>query len=142
MSARSRDEAPLGPPRSGRRRVERLVARDSDRSGHARFDRADHQMPAAAAAAAGGDERRRTGARGSRTHFANIGCSELISSCGEDAAMHVVVGPIVTRDGGFAFDSWTPDKGLTLGYAYRRIEDAHYARRAEIRSRATSFADP
>jgi hypothetical protein len=56
--------------------------------------------------------------------------------------MHVVVGPIVTRDGGFAFDSWTPEKGLSLGYAYRRIEDAHYARKAEIRSSATSFAHP
>jgi hypothetical protein len=56
--------------------------------------------------------------------------------------MHVVVGPIVTRDGGFAFDSWTPEKGLSLGYAYRRIEDAHYARKVEIRSRATSFARP
>lgn len=56
--------------------------------------------------------------------------------------MHVVLGPIVTRDGGFAFDSWTSDKGLSLGYAYRRIEDAHYARKAEIRSRATRFADP
>ena len=56
--------------------------------------------------------------------------------------MHVVVGPIVTRDGGFAFDSWTPEKGLSLGYAYRRIEDAHYARKAEIRSRAARFAHP
>ena len=56
--------------------------------------------------------------------------------------MHVIVGPIVTRDGGFAFDSWTPEKGLSLGYAYRRIEDAHYARKAEIRSRAARFAHP
>jgi hypothetical protein len=56
--------------------------------------------------------------------------------------MHVVVGPIVTRDGGFAFDSWTPEKGLSRGYSYRRIEDAHYARKVEIRSRAQSFAGP
>ena len=56
--------------------------------------------------------------------------------------MHVVVGPIVTRDGGFAFDSWTPDQGLSRGYSYRRIEDAHYARKVEIRSRARTFADP
>jgi len=48
--------------------------------------------------------------------------------------MHVVLGPIVTRDGGFAFDSWTPDHGLSRGYSYRRIEDAHYARKAQIRS--------
>jgi hypothetical protein len=56
--------------------------------------------------------------------------------------MHVVVGPIVTRDGGFAFDSWTPDQGLSRGYSYRRIEDAHYARKVEIQSRARSFAGP
>lgn len=53
--------------------------------------------------------------------------------------MHVVVGPIVTRNGGFAFDSWTPEQGLNRGFSYRRIEDAHYARKAEIRSRAGSL---
>ncbi|HMD62708.1 MAG TPA: hypothetical protein VKF83_01880 [Stellaceae bacterium] len=56
--------------------------------------------------------------------------------------MHVVVGPIVTRDGGFAFDSWTPEEGLSRGYCYGRIEDAHYARKVEIRSRAGRFAGP
>jgi hypothetical protein len=56
--------------------------------------------------------------------------------------MHVVVGPIVTRDGGFAFDSWTPEKGLSLGYAYRRIEDAHYARKVEIRSSRHELRSP
>jgi hypothetical protein len=54
--------------------------------------------------------------------------------------MHAVVGPIVTREGGYAFDSWTVEEGLRRGYAYRRIEDAHYARRAEIRSRSHDFA--
>jgi hypothetical protein len=48
--------------------------------------------------------------------------------------MHAVVGPIVIREGGYAFDSWTPDQGLSRGYLYRRIEDAHYARKVEIRS--------
>jgi hypothetical protein len=61
---------------------------------------------------------------------------------GEEAAMHVVVGPIVTRDGGFAFDSWTPGQGLRHGYSYRRIEDANYARKAQIRSGAGSVAGP
>lgn len=56
--------------------------------------------------------------------------------------MHVIVGPIVTRDGGFAFDSWTPEGGLTPGYPYRRIEDAHYARKAEIRSAARPVVGP
>src|SRR6266404_4069414 len=49
--------------------------------------------------------------------------------------MHTVVGPILTKKGGYAFDMWTPEEGLSCGYAYRRIEDAHYARNAEIRSR-------
>ena len=47
--------------------------------------------------------------------------------------MHTVIGPILMRDGGYAFDSWTPDEGLSRGYSYHRIEDAHYARKAEIR---------
>ena len=48
--------------------------------------------------------------------------------------MHIVVGPVVTRDGGYAFDSWTPEEGVSRGYTYRRVEDAHYARNVEIRS--------
>ena len=50
-------------------------------------------------------------------------------------AMEIVVGPVVTRKGGYAFDCWTPQEGLSLGYAYGRVEDAHYARNVEIRSR-------
>ena len=49
--------------------------------------------------------------------------------------MHAVVGPILMKEGCYAFDLWTPEEGLSRGYAYRRIEDAHYARNAEIRSR-------
>jgi hypothetical protein len=49
--------------------------------------------------------------------------------------MHTVVGPILTKQGGYAFDTWTPEEGLSCGYAYRRIEDAHYARNAEISPR-------
>ena len=49
--------------------------------------------------------------------------------------MHAVVGPILLKEGRYAFDLWTPEEGLSCGYAYRRIEDAHYARNAEIRSR-------
>jgi hypothetical protein len=47
--------------------------------------------------------------------------------------MHVVVGPVLTRERGYAFDSWVPKEGLSRGYIYRRIEDAHYARNVEIR---------
>jgi hypothetical protein len=49
--------------------------------------------------------------------------------------MQAIVGPILLKQGCYAFDLWTPDEGLTRGYAYRRIGDAHYARNAEIKSR-------
>jgi hypothetical protein len=45
--------------------------------------------------------------------------------------MGVVAGPVLVRSGGYAFDTWSVD-GVSRGYVYRRIEDAHYARRAEI----------
>jgi hypothetical protein len=50
------------------------------------------------------------------------------------AAMQIVVGPVLTRKGGYAFDCWTPEEGLTRGYTYGRAEDADYARQVEIRS--------
>ena len=50
--------------------------------------------------------------------------------------MQIVLGPIVARKGGYAFDCWTPEEGLSRGYTYGRIEDAHYARNVEIRSRS------
>jgi len=56
-------------------------------------------------------------------------------------AMHIVVGPVITRKGGYAFDCWTPEEGLSRGYTYGRIEDAHYARNVEIRSRKTGYSD-
>ena len=49
--------------------------------------------------------------------------------------MLTVVGPVLTRKGGYAFDCWTPEQGLSLGYTYGRVEDAHYARKVEIISR-------
>ena len=55
--------------------------------------------------------------------------------------MHIVVGPILTRKGGFAFDCWRPEQGLSLGYIYGRFEDAHYARNVEIRSRNEGSSD-
>src|SRR5260370_2686870 len=50
-------------------------------------------------------------------------------------SMQIVLGPVLTRNGGYAFDCWTPEEGLSRGYTYGRIEDAHYARNVEIRSR-------
>jgi hypothetical protein len=49
--------------------------------------------------------------------------------------MHAIVGPILLKEGCYTFDLWTAEEGLSRGYAYRRIEDAHYARNAEMRSR-------
>jgi hypothetical protein len=49
--------------------------------------------------------------------------------------MQIIVGPVLTSEGGYAFDCWTPEGGLSRGYAYGRIEDAHYARNVEVRSR-------
>ena len=56
-------------------------------------------------------------------------------------AMEIVVGPVVTRKGGYAFDCWTPEEGFSRGYAYCRIEDAYYARYVEIRSHNKGYSD-
>ena len=55
--------------------------------------------------------------------------------------MQIVLGPVLTRNGGYAFDCWTPEEGLSRGYTYGRIEDAHYARNVEIRSRNKGSSD-
>jgi len=56
-------------------------------------------------------------------------------------AVEIVVGPVVTRKGGYAFDCWTPEEGFSRGYAYCRIEDAYYARNAEMRSHNSGYSD-
>ena len=48
--------------------------------------------------------------------------------------MDLVIGPILVRNGGFGFDCWTREQGLGPGYVYRRIGDADYARKFEVRS--------
>ncbi|HET6308277.1 MAG TPA: hypothetical protein VFG12_13895 [Rhodopila sp.] len=50
--------------------------------------------------------------------------------------MGILVGPVLARPGGFAFDTWTLESGLAAGYVYRRIGDTYYARDATIRSAA------
>ena len=54
--------------------------------------------------------------------------------------MAIVIGPVLMRAGGYRFDTWTADKGVSRGYPYRRIEDAHYARNAEIKASAQGRA--
>ena len=50
--------------------------------------------------------------------------------------MAIVIGPVLIRAKGYSFDTWTAGKGVTRSYPYRRIEDAHYARNAEIKASA------
>src|SRR5207344_873132 len=45
------------------------------------------------------------------------------------------------RKGGYAFDCWTPEEGLSRGYTYGRIDDARYARNIEIKSRNKVSSD-
>ena len=54
--------------------------------------------------------------------------------------MSVILGPVLVRRGGYAFDAWTPEHGLSRGYVYRRVEDAYYARKAEIRALGNGHA--
>ena len=50
--------------------------------------------------------------------------------------MQVVIGPILKRAGGYAFDTWDAHEGINYGFAYHRIEDAIYARKATIKDAA------
>lgn len=54
--------------------------------------------------------------------------------------MGIVIGPVLKCDDGYSFDICTANKGLTRGYPYRRIEDAHYARNAAIKASAQGRA--
>ena len=54
--------------------------------------------------------------------------------------MGTVIGPVLRRAVGCGFDIWDAGKGVTRGYPYRRIEDAHYARKAEIKALAQGRA--
>ena len=54
--------------------------------------------------------------------------------------MDIVIGPVLRRADGYRFDTWTAGKGMTRGYPYRRIEDAYYARRADIKASAQGRA--
>jgi|307.fasta_scaffold2326204_1 hypothetical protein len=49
--------------------------------------------------------------------------------------MYVVIGPVLNREGRYGFDSWRSPLGMVRSYAYRRIEDAYYARNVEIKFR-------
>ena len=54
--------------------------------------------------------------------------------------MGIVIGPVLRCANGYRFDTWTAGKGVSRGYPYRRIEDAYYARNAEIKASAQGRA--
>ena len=54
--------------------------------------------------------------------------------------MGIVIGPVLRRADGYGFDTWTAGKGVSRGYSYRRIEEAYYARNAEIKVSAQGRA--
>ncbi len=56
--------------------------------------------------------------------------------------MRIVIGPVLRRADGYGFDTWTAGKGVSAGYSYRRIEDALYARNAEISASAQGCSPP
>jgi hypothetical protein len=56
--------------------------------------------------------------------------------------MHAVLGPVVTREGGYGFDLWTPEEGLSRSFCYPRVENAHYARNFEIKFHARVRGGP
>lgn len=54
--------------------------------------------------------------------------------------MSVVIGPVLRHVDAYSFDTWTAGKGVSGGYPYRRIEEAYYARNAEIKASARGRA--
>jgi hypothetical protein len=54
----------------------------------------------------------------------------------------ILLSPIVSRNDGFAFDTFTTAEGLKLGFAYRRVEQANYDRKTTLQGlpRAKGFA--
>jgi hypothetical protein len=50
--------------------------------------------------------------------------------------MSIVIGPILKRAEGYRFDTWSAATGVSAGFPYRRVEDAHYARNAAIKASA------
>jgi hypothetical protein len=51
----------------------------------------------------------------------------------DEGKPQIVIGPVL-RGAGYAFDAWSLEKGFRRRYTYRH-EDAHYARKFEIKRR-------
>jgi hypothetical protein len=53
-----------------------------------------------------------------------------------DMTLASIIGPILKRGEQYVFDTWSAREGLLRGFPYRRIDHAHYARQAAIRTSA------
>jgi hypothetical protein len=54
--------------------------------------------------------------------------------------MSMVIGPVLRHSDAYSFDTWTAGRGVSGGYPYSRIDDAYYARNAEIKASARGRA--
>ena len=54
--------------------------------------------------------------------------------------MNIVIGPVLRRPDGYAFDTWTAGNGVDRSYPYHQIEHAYYARNVEIKASAHGHA--
>ena len=72
-----------------------------------------------------------------------LGWTSVMGSChlpAQQVDADTMVGPVLKVDGGYAFDTWTAADGPVRGYAYRRIEDAIYARNSALRAASSDGA--
>src|SRR5579884_3150681 len=46
--------------------------------------------------------------------------------------MELFIGPVIERDGGYCYQTFTLSEGLRTSFRYRRVEEARYDRRALI----------
>jgi hypothetical protein len=58
----------------------------------------------------------------------------------EVASMNIVIGPVLSRADGYAYDAWAAGNGVTRSYRYRWIYQAYYARNAGIKASAQGRA--
>jgi hypothetical protein len=53
-------------------------------------------------------------------------------------AMDLFIGPVIARDGGYCYDTFTPCDGLRTSFRYRRVEEARHDRRVLIAEYASN----
>ncbi|HJU15615.1 MAG TPA: hypothetical protein VJ770_04025 [Stellaceae bacterium] len=53
--------------------------------------------------------------------------------------MQLFIGPLIERDGGYCYETFTVSDGIRTSFRYRRVEEARYDRRVLI---AESVSNP